>query len=199
MQTLASALEDPSSVIEPSNCIVVFADERCVSLDDPDSNCRAIEEAVTGPGARGGLLGCLVLTLEFKGTPREMAAEYEALLRRVIPCSQGFPTVDLLLLGMGPDGHTASLFPGHPLLSETTRLIAEIEDSPKPPPSRITMTLPYINASRHVVFVCSGGSKAAALEAIHGDPACELPAAKVRAARVTWLLDEDAAGKWLDH
>ncbi|NXR69997.1 6PGL phosphogluconolactonase, partial [Rhadina sibilatrix] len=106
------------------------------------------------------------------------------------------PQFDLLVLGVGPDGHTCSLFPGHALLQEQNSLISPILDSPKPPAQRVTMTLPLLNSSRSVLFVASGASKAPVLKRIlEGQEEAPLPAARVRprSSRLRWLLDEEAA------
>ena len=87
--------------------------------------------------------------------PVEAAAkDYEAKLAAL-----GKASYDVLLLGMGPDGHTCSLFPGHALLDEASRQVAPITDSPKPPPERVTLTYPVLNAAQADVFVCTGEGK----------------------------------------
>ena len=145
------------------------------------------------------------------GDAPAQAADYEARMLTALGATSAAaspPSIDLVLLGMGPDGHTASLFPGHALLSETTRLIASITDSPKPPPQRITMTLPLINAARQVAFTACGTSKADAIAAMAGavssvaadgalQDAGPLPAARVAptSGRLTWFIDTAAASK----
>jgi 6-phosphogluconolactonase len=94
---------------------------------------------------------------------------------------------------MGEDGHTASLFPGHQLLNETVRWVAPIFDSPKPPPERITLTLPVLNHARHVAFVITGAGKAEVLPQAIG--AHTIPAGLVQPVDGTldWFVDEAAA------
>ncbi|MEO6324559.1 MAG: 6-phosphogluconolactonase, partial [Thermoanaerobaculia bacterium] len=104
------------------------------------------------------------------------------------------PRFDLIFLGLGPDGHTVSLFPGHTALDETRRLVIPIADSPKPPPGRVTFTLPLLNAARNVVFLATGSEKReACARARRGDRA--LPAGRVSPAegRLLWLIDRNAS------
>lgn len=123
----------------------------------------------------------------------KVAREYEATIRRDFNMPTGVPSFDLLLLGVGPDGHTASLFPGHKLLDVTDRLIASISDSPKPPPQRITMTFPLINNARFSIFAVPGKAKAEIIKKIFADQE-DLPAGRVKALeKVYWLLDQDSA------
>jgi 6-phosphogluconolactonase len=113
--------------------------------------------------------------------------------------------LDVVLLGVGPDGHTASLFPGHALLAETRVWVAPIVDSPKPPPARVTLTLPVLSAARRTWFVVTGGGKASMIATVLAQLARAvtddtLPAARVRPAaaegELVWLLDAPAASAW---
>jgi 6-phosphogluconolactonase len=107
------------------------------------------------------------------------------------------PNFDVHLLGMGPEGHINSLFPDTPAVRETTHMVVAVEDSPKPPPQRITLTLPAIQRSREVWLLVSGAGKAdAAAEAIGGASPVSVPAAGAVGLQTTlWLLDEQAASK----
>lgn len=140
-----------------SKWLFFFCDERIVPEDDPQSTFGLY---------KAGLLGKVdSLNLEqFVTIKQEVSAEAAAIdyvnkLGNYFPSEQ-MPAFDLLLLGMGPDGHTCSLFPGHKLLNETTKWVASITDSPKPPPERITLTLPVINNAKCCIFAVSGASKA---------------------------------------
>ena len=112
--------------------------------------------------------------------------------------SARFPVFDLILLGIGPDGHTCSLFPGHELLSEEDRWVAYIEDSPKPPPKRITLTFPVLNHAARIAFVAAGAGKADTLHTVLDEPEKGLPASRVRPAhpgQLYWFVDDAAAEK----
>lgn len=112
--------------------------------------------------------------------------------------ASGFPKFDLMLIGMGPDGHVASLFPGHPLLEESSRWVGHIKDSPKPPPERITFTFPVINSSAHVALVITGANKAHPVHVALGDGKNSgmLPIQMVSPeGELSWFLDKEAASK----
>ena len=185
--------EPPYSTAMPWRATFVFwGDERWVPADHQDSNRRMATEALLahGPAARAN-----VIPVPTENTsPGESATSVEDALRRISGDAPVRP--DLLLLGIGPDGHTASLFPGTSALEERERLFAA-NWVPGMDSWRITATLPLINASRHVVFLAQGRDKAEALRlALHpadGDP--PLPAALVVPddGALTWMLDRQTA------
>ncbi len=163
---------------------ITFGDERCVPPDHADSNFRMARESLLD---RVPIPAGNVFRMEGELAPETAARHYEARLAAVAERS-GEPRYvhELLLLGVGEDGHTASLFPGSPALEETERNVIPTL-GPKPPPQRITMTLPLLNAARHVCFLVAGADKREVVEAILADDR-RYPAARVRAERVTWLL-----------
>lgn len=126
------------------------------------------------------------------------AEDYTRKIRKLYP-SDAMPTFDLLLLGMGPDGHTCSLFPGHPGLDEKTRICYPITDSPKPPPARITLTLPVLNSARCCAVIATGASKADAVKGCLEPEAGKdpHPAGQVRPTNgdLHWFMDDGSAAK----
>jgi 6-phosphogluconolactonase len=184
-----------SSKVNWERTHVFWGDERCVPEGDKDRNDEAALDALLRK-----------VPLPSKNIHRVPASEadgaqrYESELRRVFsslpleesPVSSDVPRFDLILLGMGPDGHTASLFPGHPAVEEKTRLVVRVDGAPKPPPARVTFTLPLINAARCVAFLVTGRDKNTALRRVlNGDAA--LPAARVAPRDGTLAFLADAA------
>lgn len=137
--------------------------------------------------------------------PKEAAEDYEARLKHLVaaqtlPLLEIYPRFDLILLGMGPDAHVASLFPNHPLVHVKDKWVASITDSPKPPPERITLTFPVINAAANIAFVATGAGKADKVKSIFQDkevPYGALPAQIVSpvAGKLVWFADEAATSK----
>ncbi len=127
-------------------------------------------------------------------TPTDAAAGAAAYAEEVR--AHGAGEFDVLMLGIGPDGHCASLFPGHPALDVDDRVATSVLDSPKPPPERITLTFPALNRSRAVWFLASGAGKAAAVAAALAEDGSiqATPARGVRGREeTTWFLDHPAA------
>ena len=138
--------------------------------------------------------------------PEDAANDYEACLKTLVEKeiielskASGFPKFDLMLVGMGPDGHVASLFPRHPLLQERNRWVTYIKDSPKPPPERITFTFPVINSSANIALVLTGSELAHAVHiALENQQTSSdlLPVQMVSPeGKLTWFLDQAAASK----
>jgi len=174
-----------------------WGDERHVPPNDPDSNFLMAKESflskVAVPSAN-------IFPIPTENPDASAAAEaYEQTLRKFFAVAPGeFPRFDLILLGMGPDGHTASLFPETAALQEKSRLVVAnwVE---KLKASRITLTLPVLNAARNVVFLVSGTDKAAVLhEVLEGNAAAEkYPSKMVRPTdgRLIWFVDRAAASE----
>lgn len=182
-----------STQIEFSKWRVFFCDERFVPLDDADSNYKVVKEQFLD---KSSVTADNVLAINSSLSLDEAARDYETRLKSWYNSEAEIPQLDMLLLGMGPDGHTCSLFPGHPLLRETSRLVAPISDSPKPPPCRITLTFPIINAAQCVIFVAIGSSKATVIqEVLEGSAEEPLPSARVKPVNgeLHWFLDEASA------
>ncbi len=164
---------------------VYFGDERSVPPDHADANYRVAKEAFLD---RVAIPAANVHRMRGELPPAEAAELYEAELAK----ESG--VLDVVHLGMGPDGHVCSLFPGHALLSERTRLVASLTDSPKPPPSRVTLTLPALERARSVWFLAFGEAKAKTVLTALMDPSATSTAALVqRTCTTRWLLDRAAA------
>lgn len=169
-----------------------WGDERAVPPDHPLSN-HGLARRLWLDGA--GTPPENVHRMEAEGPDLGAAAgAYEAEMRRLLGSP---PALDVVLLGVGPDGHVCSLFPGHPLLAERRRLVAPVEDAPKPPPRRLTLTLPALAAAELLLVVALGGPKAAAVADALGNPGSPLPLAMALrgARRALVVLDEEAAGR----
>jgi 6-phosphogluconolactonase len=178
-----------------SSCRLWFGDERCVPPDDERSNYRMAHESLLEPL---GDSAPEAHRIEGELGPDAAAKRYQAELTDALGDQR--PQLDLLLLGIGPDGHTASLFPGKPALDELDRAVVGVPEAGQPPyVPRVTLTLPVLNAAREVLFLIKGAEKAGpAASAFGDDPDPALPASLVRprSGRLTILLDRDAAGSW---
>jgi 6-phosphogluconolactonase len=168
---------------------VFWSDERAVPADHPDSNYRLARalllDHVPVDEARVHPMFSDAMALDVA------AAEYE---RKLVARLGRPPRVDVALLGVGEDGHVCSLFPGHPALEETTSLVAAVTDAPKPPPRRLTLTLPALAGTSLVCIGAFGAAKAAVIGEAVEHPASALPVARVvrGAGRALFLLDGEA-------
>jgi 6-phosphogluconolactonase len=187
-ELLASEYTDE---VDWSNVHVFFGDERSVPPDDDDSNYRMAREALLDHVPVGS-----VHRMKGELLPDEAAMQYEEELREFFGALGSPPEFDLIQLGIGDDGHTASLFPDTPALTVTDRWVAQ-NPVPKLETVRITLTLPVINAAKAVSFLVAGEGKAEALKEIlegDADPR-DYPAKLVRPRReLTWMVDEAATG-----
>jgi len=185
-------------------CVHLFwGDDRYVPEDDDERNYKQARAALLDhidipssnvhamPASDG----------EFGADLVAAALAYEHVLAANAESGYPTPNFDVHLLGMGPEGHINSLFPDTAAVRETTRMVVAVEDSPKPPPQRITLTLPAIRRSREVWLMVSGAAKAeAAAAAIGGADPVSVPAAGAVGLQTTlWLLDKDAAARLIEQ
>ena len=181
---------------------ITWGDERCVPPDDPESNYRMAKEALLD---RVPIPPENIHRIRGEDDPEKTAANYEEELRVLLGCHPerqrrvtrgATDTLDLVLLGLGEDGHTASLFPGQPAVHETERWVTTAL-APDKKLWRVTLTPPILNAARNVTFMVAGASKAARLQQVLEGPFTPdlLPAQTIRPThgQLTWMLDEAAA------
>ena len=182
-------LAETSAGVDWTTVDAYWGDERCVSIDDEASNYRLSHQTLldrVGPLRSDH-------PMYRSGKPEDAAADYQRQL-------QELPSFDLIHLGMGPDGHCASLFPESDALDiedPDTLVVANRDPLANNPHDRITLTFPAINRARLVVFTVAGASKHDAFERVVGGD--DLPAARVSAEEVIWLVDADAAGGVVVH
>ena len=201
-KTLAKALlaesSGPDDTLQFDKWHVFFADERAVPLDHEDSNYKLVkEELLDKIPASLGKPTVYQIETKYLDDVSELADHYESLLIKTFAAKDSvkFPVFDLLLLGSGPDGHTCSLFPNHPLLSETEGWVLSISDSPKPPPKRITLSLPVVHAATKIAFVATGEGKKGIMNKIfETEEGRSLPCGLVNEAgdKVSWFCDDGA-------
>jgi 6-phosphogluconolactonase len=167
-----------------------WGDERAVPPDHPDSNYAVARQLWLEPA--GVPAGSVHRMKAEDPDLAKAAADYE---RELAQAAGSPPRLDLVLLGVGPDGHVCSLFAGHPVLAVRDRAVAVVEDSPKPPPRRLTLTLPVVTGAELVAVVALGRGKAEIIRSAIEDPGSTLPVALVarQARRTIFLLDLEAA------
>ena len=172
---------------------VFFGDERCVGPEHPESNYRMAYDAML---SKVPVPPEQVFRMQGEAEDHEaVAQDYGRKLAEIFGTRRGeSPRFDLVLLGLGVDGHTASLFPGSPAVREVFRPVAAVHAAAAAIPKRVTFTLPVITAAARVMFLASGGEKAKVVKAVLVDGAM-LPAAMARPTdgRLQWILDRDAA------
>ncbi|GAO50746.1 6-phosphogluconolactonase [Saitoella complicata NRRL Y-17804] len=196
--------EEGKAAVEWSKWEVFFADERAVPLDHEDSNYRLNMEELFSklpmdPSQVHPIDASLISGEDGSETDTtELADAYEKVLVKCFAPGDAVrhPTFDLVLLGMGPDGHCCSLFPGHELLRESVAWVVGIDDSPKPPSKRITLTLPIVGHANKIAFVAAGEGKRDMLRRIIENPEEGLPCTLVNITggeKVSWFVDDEAS------
>lgn len=188
---VAALADHPANdVVDWSRVHFWWGDERYLPAGDPDRNDTQNDDAGLRSLTTTSDNVHRVLGPDEVDSAEEAARRYEEELR-----AHGNGTFDIVLLGVGPDGHVASLFPGHPMQQDTSGIAVAVHDSPKPPPTRVTLTAECLSRSRQVWFIASGQDKAEAVaKGVAGAPAEQGSTGLVRGQESTvWLVDEAAA------
>ncbi len=178
--------------VDWNKLMVFWGDERCVSPEHTDSNFRSAQKSLLIPL---DIPEEHIFRMQGEAEPEKEAERYGQLLTEHLPLVDGFPQFDLILLGLGEDGHTASLFPGNNSLFATTQFCA-VAKHPQSGQLRITLTGSVINHAAEVAFLVTGTPKAGIVAEIATSPElAHYPAAKVSpvSGKLTWLLDKGAA------
>lgn len=173
---------------------IFWGDERCVPAIDPESNYGMAKEILLD---RVAIPADNIHRINTDLAPAEAVADYIQMLKHFAEPPLDWPRFDLILLGMGDDGHTASLFPGSPV-NTTDPVIAVTADYQGRPANRVSLTPLVFNSAREILFLVSGASKAEALRRVlNGDSEVQFPAARIHPAdgTVNWFVDEAAASK----
>jgi len=186
------ARSQASNQIDFSKVHFWWGDERFVSSDSSDRNANQ---------ARVALLDATAVSEsnihEFPSTDSGLNIDQarDHFEQELLKAFEGnTPSMDLTIMGMGPDGHVASLFPG---MNSASKIVVAVHNSPKPPLQRLSLSMDVINASTKIIFVVSGIDKSESVEAVHKDPECDLPAARVAAKGLTlWIIDEAAGASF---
>ncbi len=173
---------------------VWFADERCVGPEDEQSNYRMARETLL---ETAGVPARRVHRMEGELGAEQAALRYAERLRELAPAAASgspLPCLDVIVLGIGPDGHVASLFPGAESLHAGPEAIClPVHGSPKPPPDRVTLSLAMLHAARRCVLLATGAGKADAMSAALGAASPHVPASLLRRERLIAIVDDSAA------
>src|SRR4051812_19707399 len=169
-----------------------LSDERCVGPDDPEANFRMVRESLLD---RASVPDANVHRVQGELGPEVAADAYEAELRaQVAEVTQAsVPILDVVMCGMGEDGHTLSLFPGNPAVTVRDRIVVGVHGSPKPPPERVSFTLELAHAARRTFLLVAGASKADALGSVLANADPHVPASMLRFGRLEVIADDAAA------
>jgi len=174
-----------------------YGDERCVEPDDPESTHRLVAESLLARIAAGGQQLPREHRVRGELGPEAAAREYAEELRAAVAAAPGEPpALDVALVGIGEDGHTASLFPGHPEVHDTSGAIClPVREAPKPPPERVTLSVAMLRAARSLVLLAAGAAKAEVLAKALAGPDPRLPVSLLAGERLHVVADAAAAAR----